>query len=128
MELIDSHAHIDFPQFAEDREAMLERAKAVGVKTLVAIGTGPGPEKLDAALHMPNSTSGFTRPSASTRMKRRKSRNPILMSLHVWPGIQKSSLGAKSVSTISTITPLGTFRQRSFVSKWRFPRPQKNQL
>jgi TatD DNase family protein len=50
MELIDSHAHIDFPQFAEDREAMLERARAAGVSTLLAIGTGPGPEKLDAAL------------------------------------------------------------------------------
>lgn len=50
MELIDSHAHIDFPQFAEDREAMLERARAAGVTTLLAIGTGPGPEKLDAAL------------------------------------------------------------------------------
>jgi TatD DNase family protein len=50
MELIDSHAHIDFPQFAEDREAMLERARAAGVTTILAIGTGPGPEKLDAAL------------------------------------------------------------------------------
>ena len=50
MELIDSHAHIDFPQFDEDRAAMLERARAAGVTTLLAIGTGPGPEKLDAAL------------------------------------------------------------------------------
>src|SRR5690242_10275977 len=50
MELIDSHAHIDFPQFAEDREAMLDRARAAGVSTLLAIGTGPGPEKLDSAL------------------------------------------------------------------------------
>jgi TatD DNase family protein len=50
MELIDSHAHIDFPQFAEDREAMLERARASGVTTLLAIGTGPGPEKLDSAI------------------------------------------------------------------------------
>jgi len=50
MDLIDSHAHIDFPQFAEDREAMLKRARAAGVKTLLAIGTGPGPEKLDAAI------------------------------------------------------------------------------
>ncbi|PYT78157.1 MAG: TatD family deoxyribonuclease [Acidobacteria bacterium] len=50
MELIDSHAHIDFPQFAEDREAMLERARAAGVTTLLAIGTGPGPEKLDSAI------------------------------------------------------------------------------
>ncbi|HTT33429.1 MAG TPA: TatD family hydrolase [Methylomirabilota bacterium] len=50
MELIDSHAHIDFPQFAEDREAMLDRARAAGVTTLLAIGTGPGPEKLDSAI------------------------------------------------------------------------------
>jgi TatD DNase family protein len=50
MELIDSHAHIDFPQFAEDREVMLERARSEGVTALLAIGTGPGPEKLDAAL------------------------------------------------------------------------------
>src|SRR6266480_4828325 len=50
MELIDSHAHIDFPQFAEDREAMLDRARAAGVTALLAIGTGPGPEKLDSAL------------------------------------------------------------------------------
>ncbi len=50
MDLIDSHAHIDFPQFDEDRPAMLERARAAGVQSLLAIGTGPGPEKLDAAL------------------------------------------------------------------------------
>ncbi len=50
MELIDSHAHIDGPQFADDRDAMLERARAAGVNTILAIGTGPGPEKLDAAM------------------------------------------------------------------------------
>jgi TatD DNase family protein len=50
MELIDSHAHIDAPQFAEDREEMLGRARVAGVTALLAIGTGPGPEKLDAAL------------------------------------------------------------------------------
>src|SRR5579863_8326649 len=50
MDLIDSHAHIDAPQFAEDREAMLQRGREAGVQTLLAIGTGPGPEKLDAAL------------------------------------------------------------------------------
>ena len=50
MELIDSHAHNDGPQFADDREAMLQRARAAGISTILAIGTGPGPEKLDAAL------------------------------------------------------------------------------
>jgi TatD DNase family protein len=50
MDLIDSHAHIDFPQFDEDRDAMLARAHAAGVNTILAVGAGPGPEKLDAAL------------------------------------------------------------------------------
>jgi TatD DNase family protein len=50
MDLIDSHAHIDFPQFAEDRDAMLARAQAAGVNTILAIGVGPGPEELDAAI------------------------------------------------------------------------------
>jgi TatD DNase family protein len=50
MELIDSHAHLDFPQFDEDRPAVLDRARAAGVQTILAIGSGPGPEKLDAAI------------------------------------------------------------------------------
>jgi TatD DNase family protein len=50
MNLIDSHAHIDSPQFEDDRDAMLARARDAGIATLLAIGTGPGPEKLDAAL------------------------------------------------------------------------------
>src|SRR5215468_3188516 len=50
MDLIDSHAHIDFPQFAEDRGAMLGRARAAGVNALLAVGTGPGPEQLDAVI------------------------------------------------------------------------------
>jgi TatD DNase family protein len=48
MDLIDSHAHVDAAQFADDREAMLERARAAGITTLLAIGSGP--EKLDAAI------------------------------------------------------------------------------
>ncbi|MGH9691470.1 MAG: TatD family hydrolase [Candidatus Acidiferrales bacterium] len=50
VEIIDSHAHLEFPQFDEDREAMLERARATGVTTLLAIGSGTGPERLDAAI------------------------------------------------------------------------------
>jgi TatD DNase family protein len=50
MELIDSHAHIDDERFEEDRDAMLGRARAAGLTALLAIGTGPGAHKLDAAL------------------------------------------------------------------------------
>lgn len=50
MDLIDSHAHIDVAEFDADREAMLERARAAGVGTILAIGNGPEIEKLGAAV------------------------------------------------------------------------------
>lgn len=50
MELIDSHAHLDLPQFDPDRAEVLNRARQAGVRAVLAIGSGPGPEKLDAAL------------------------------------------------------------------------------
>lgn len=50
MDLIDSHAHVEFPQFDADREAVLARAQAAGVITLLAIGSGSGPGRLDAAI------------------------------------------------------------------------------
>jgi TatD DNase family protein len=37
--LVDSHCHFDFPDFDEDRDAILDRARAVGVETLVTIST-----------------------------------------------------------------------------------------
>jgi TatD DNase family protein len=50
MELIDSHAHLEFSQFDADREEMLARARAAGVATLLAIGSGSGPARLEAAI------------------------------------------------------------------------------
>jgi TatD DNase family protein len=50
MQIIDSHAHLEFPQFDNDREAMLDRARAAGITTLLAIGSGTGPERLNAAI------------------------------------------------------------------------------
>ncbi len=50
MEIVDSHAHLEFPQFDDDRDAMLERARAAGVRTLLAIGSGTGTDRLDAAI------------------------------------------------------------------------------
>jgi TatD DNase family protein len=51
MQIIDSHAHLEMEQFDEDRAAMLGRAQAAGVRTLLAIGSGSSPtDRLDAAI------------------------------------------------------------------------------
>jgi TatD DNase family protein len=51
MQIIDSHAHLEFAQFDEDRAAMLDRAREAGVQTLLAIGSGTSPaERLDSAI------------------------------------------------------------------------------
>ena len=39
MTLIDSHCHLDFPDFAGDLDAVVARARAVGVERMITIGT-----------------------------------------------------------------------------------------
>jgi len=41
---LDSHCHITAPDFDADRSEVLERARAAGVETLIAIGSGYGVE------------------------------------------------------------------------------------
>jgi TatD DNase family protein len=47
--LIDSHAHLDSPRYDGDRLAVLERAGAAGVDTILAIGIGEGPATMHRA-------------------------------------------------------------------------------
>jgi TatD DNase family protein len=37
--LIDSHCHLDFPDFAAERDAVVERARAAGLKRMITIST-----------------------------------------------------------------------------------------
>ncbi|MFQ5830819.1 MAG: TatD family hydrolase [Candidatus Methylomirabilia bacterium] len=39
--LFDTHTHLHFAEFAADREAVLERARAAGVRHLLTVGTDP---------------------------------------------------------------------------------------
>jgi TatD DNase family protein len=50
--LIDSHAHLDSPRYAEDREAMLRRACDAGVGAVLSIGIGEGPSEMQQALQI----------------------------------------------------------------------------
>ncbi len=42
MRLIDSHTHLDFPEFDADRDALLPRCRARGVERLVVLGVYQG--------------------------------------------------------------------------------------
>ncbi len=37
--MIETHAHLDFPQFDDDREAAIQRAAEAGIHTIINIGT-----------------------------------------------------------------------------------------
>ena len=39
MTIIDSHCHLDFPDFADDLDGVVERARAAGVERMITIGT-----------------------------------------------------------------------------------------
>ena len=59
--LVDSHAHLDSERYAEDRVAMLERARAAGVEMILAVGIGDGPETMHAALDLCRQHAGDAR-------------------------------------------------------------------
>lgn len=48
--LVDSHCHLDFPQFHDDLEAVLKRAESAGVEHVLTIVTNP--ERLPANLRI----------------------------------------------------------------------------
>lgn len=56
--MIDSHAHLDSPRYDEDREAMLRRAWEAGVREILSIGIGDGPETMHRALEISREFSG----------------------------------------------------------------------
>ena len=47
---VDSHAHLDDPKFDDDREAMLQRARAAGVTRMLTIGNGRGPDDMGCGI------------------------------------------------------------------------------
>jgi TatD DNase family protein len=49
---VDSHCHLDDKRFAEDLEAVLDRAAAAGVTRMLSIGTGDGPPGIDCAVRV----------------------------------------------------------------------------
>ena len=56
--LVDSHAHLDSPRYDADRDELLERAWQQGVRTVLSIGIGDGPDTMQQALELSRSYAG----------------------------------------------------------------------
>jgi TatD DNase family protein len=50
--MIDSHCHLDDKRFADDLDAVLDRAAAAGITRILTIGTGDGPPEIDRAVRL----------------------------------------------------------------------------
>ena len=48
--LVDSHAHLDDPRFDADRDATLQRAWDAGVRRILTIGNGRGPDDMGCGI------------------------------------------------------------------------------
>jgi TatD DNase family protein len=53
--LLDSHAHLDDPDFDADRAAVIERARTAGLRYLLTVGGGTGPDNLEAPVTLAES-------------------------------------------------------------------------
>ena len=49
-ELFDTHAHLHFPEFGDDLQAVLDRARAAGVRRMLTIGTDVASSRAAVAL------------------------------------------------------------------------------
>ena len=56
--LVDSHAHLDSPRYAEDREGVLLRAAEAGVGAILSIGIGESPAEMEQSLGVCREFSG----------------------------------------------------------------------
>jgi TatD DNase family protein len=59
VQLVDSHAHLDFEEYQADLPAVVERARAAGVGRVVCIGLWRGPGSFGNALELASREPGF---------------------------------------------------------------------
>ena len=74
--LIDSHAHLDDSRFNDDREAVLQRAWDAGVRKILTIGNGGGPDEMGCGVPIAEShdwiyTSAGIHPHDASKVEER---------------------------------------------------------
>jgi len=66
---VDSHAHLEGKRYAQDREAVLSRAREAGIEAMVAIGNGDGPADVDCGIRLAEQYSELPQVSAREHRK-----------------------------------------------------------
>jgi TatD DNase family protein len=74
--LIDSHAHLDDPRFDDDREGVVQRAWDAGVRKILTIGNGSGPDQMGCGVPIAEShdwiyTSAGIHPHDASKVEER---------------------------------------------------------
>ncbi len=74
--LADSHAHLDDPRFADDRDEVIQRAWDAGVRRILTIGNGRGPDDMGCGIPISSrydwiSTSVGVHPHDAAKMEER---------------------------------------------------------
>ena len=111
--LVDSHCHLDFPDFAEERDDVVARAPAAGVGRMVTISTRVQRFAQVLAIAEAYDAVSTARSAPIRTMPPRNSTSPPTISCAL-PRIPRSSRSARPGSTIITTSRRATRRRQGF--------------
>jgi TatD DNase family protein len=92
---VDSHCHLDDPAFEPDRDAVIERAEAAGVRYLLVIGGSSGPDDVSSGLRI-----------AELRADEREPRSQLDVQIYAAGGIHPHEAGKARQSHFEEIRTL----------------------
>ena len=119
MTLIDSHCHLDFPDFADDLDAVVERARAVGVERMITIGTQVAKAAQVVEIAERYDDVFFTVGTHPHEAAGEGAED--FAAMREFAAIPNASASAKPASTITTTTPRATSPSGSFAARSRSP-------
>ena len=123
--LVDSHAHLDMPDFDPDRAATVRRAFDAGVVAILCPTDLTRPASFLAIAALEGEFPTVLAAAASTLIRPKTSRRPISASSKVWPpGTLSGQVGEIGLDYHYDFSPAEVQRQKRCAASWLWrPRP-----